>query len=149
MLAFVVGFFIVNASVGLAFEQRLPTLRTLRALGAPAYLLVSGMLIEIAAFTLIAGLIGVTGGYLIAQELLPNVAASLEGLYGAQISSRLALDKNWFFSAFAMAGGGALLANTAGLVKTLRLPVLKRSKTYRLARDQSWIFKKTSACLLF
>jgi len=128
MLAFVVGFFIVNASVGLAFEQRLPTLRTLRALGAPAYLLVSGMLIEIAAFTLIAGLIGVTGGYLIAQELLPNVAASLEGLYGAQISSRLALDKNWFFSAFAIAGSGALLANTAGLIKTLRLPVLNVAK---------------------
>lgn len=128
MLAFVVGFFIVNASVGLAFEQRLPTLRTLRALGAPAYLLVAGMLIEIAALTLIAGLIGVTGGFFIAQELLPNVAASLEGLYGAQISRHLTLDKNWFFSAFAMAGGGALLANAAGLVKTLRLPVLNVAK---------------------
>ena len=128
MLAFVVGFFIVNASVGLAFEQRLPTLRTLRALGAPAYLLVISMLLEIAAFTLIAGLIGVAGGFFIAQELLPNVAASLEGLYGAQISSRLALDKNWFFSAFAMAGAGALLANAAGLIKTLRLPVLNVAK---------------------
>jgi putative ABC transport system permease protein len=128
MLAFVVGFFIVNASVGLAFEQRLPTLRTLRALGAPAYLLVIAMLIEIAGFTLIAGLIGVTGGFLIAQELLPNVAASLEGLYGAQISSQLSLDKNWFFSAFAMAGAGALLANAAGLIKTLRLPVLNVAK---------------------
>ena len=38
LLSFFVGLFIVNSAVGLAFEQRLPMLRTLRACGASARL---------------------------------------------------------------------------------------------------------------
>ena len=89
LLAFIVGFFIVHASFGLAFEQRLPTVRTLRALGVSAGTLIAAMLCELALVTLIAGGGGVIGGYLIARALLPDVAASLEGLYGAQISESL------------------------------------------------------------
>ena len=124
LLAFIVGFFIVHASFGLAFEQRLPTVRTLRALGVSAGTLIAAMLCELALVTLIAGGGGVIGGYLIARALLPDVAASLEGLYGAQISESLALDARWWLSGLAMAGGGALLAAASGLTKTLRLPVL-------------------------
>ncbi len=124
LLAFIVGFFIVHASFGLAFEQRLPTVRTLRALGVSAGTLIAAMLCELALVTLIAGGGGVIGGYLIARALLPDVAASLEGLYGAQISESLALDARWWLSGLAMAGGGALLAAASGLSKTLRLPVL-------------------------
>ena len=36
LLSFVVGLFIVNSAIGLAFEQRLPMLRTLRACGVSA-----------------------------------------------------------------------------------------------------------------
>src|SRR6202012_3771702 len=39
LLSFVVGLFIVNSAVGLAFEQRLPMLRTLGACGGSARLL--------------------------------------------------------------------------------------------------------------
>src|SRR6201999_601244 len=39
LLSFMVGLFIVNSAVGLAFEQRLPVLRTLRACGVSARLL--------------------------------------------------------------------------------------------------------------
>ena len=132
LLAFLVGFFIVNASFGLAFEQRLPLLRTLRALGVSGRAQIAAMLIELAAFTLFAGGAGVIGGYLIAAALLPDVAASLEGLYGAQISGRLTLDARWMISALAMAGGGALFAGAGGLVKTFNLPVLS------VARPIAW-----------
>lgn len=132
LLAFLVGFFIVNASFGLAFEQRLPTLRTLRALGVPARALAAALFCEVAVFTLIAGGLGVLGGYLIAAALLPDVAASLEGLYGAQLSGTLALDWRWWLSGVAMAGAGALLAAGSGLLKTLRLPVLS------VARPIAW-----------
>lgn len=131
-LAFLVGFFIVNASFGLAFEQRLPMVRTLRAIGVSALALVAALGIELLAFTLVAGGLGVLGGYLIAAALLPDVAASLEGLYGAQLSSRLALDAGWWLSAFAMAGAGALLAAGSGMTKTLRMPVLS------VARPMAW-----------
>ena len=42
LLSFVVGLFIVNSAIGLAFEQRLPMLRTLRACGVSARMLNSG-----------------------------------------------------------------------------------------------------------
>ncbi len=38
-LAFIVGLFIVHASIGLAFEQRLGMIRTMRAVGVPLRLL--------------------------------------------------------------------------------------------------------------
>ncbi|GLI91593.1 ABC transporter permease [Methylocystis echinoides] len=132
LLAFLVGFFIVSASFGLAFEQRLPMVRTLRALGVPAQALAAALFLELLLFTLVAGGLGVVGGYVIAAALLPDVAASLEGLYGAELSGRLSLDARWWLSGLAMAGGGALLAAGAGLLKTLRLPVLS------VARPIAW-----------
>lgn len=132
LLAFLVGFFIVSASFGLAFEQRLPMVRTLRALGVPARALAAALCCELLLFTLVAGGLGMAGGYLIAAALLPDVAASLEGLYGAEVSGRLALDARWWLSGFAMTGAGALLAAGAGLAKTLRLPVLS------VARPIAW-----------
>ena len=85
LLSFFVGLFIVNSAVGLAFEQRLPMLRTLRACGASARLVNTVLVVELVALALVAGLIGLVCGYFIAAALLPDVAASLRGLYGAQI----------------------------------------------------------------
>jgi putative ABC transport system permease protein len=45
LLSFLVGLFIVNSAIGLAFEQRLPMLRTLRACGASARMLNTVLLI--------------------------------------------------------------------------------------------------------
>jgi putative ABC transport system permease protein len=144
LLAFLVGFFIVNASFGLAFEQRLPMVRTLRALGVSMRALIAALFCELVAFTLLAGGLGVVGGYLIAAALLPDVAASLEGLYGAQLSGQLALDASWWLSGFAMAGAGALFAAGSGVSKTLRLPLLSaarpiawREAHYRYLRRQA------------
>ena len=85
LLSFVVGLFIVNSAIGLAFEQRLPMLRTLRACGVSARMLNGVLVCELVSLALIAGLIGLVCGYFIAGALLPDVAASLRGLYGAQI----------------------------------------------------------------
>ena len=124
LLAFLVGLFIVHASFGLAFEQRLPTIRTIRAVGVSARTLIEAMLFELLILTLIAGGAGLICGYLIASALLPNVVASLDELYGAQVSGRLALDAKWWVSGFGMAMLGALAAAAGGLFKTFRLPVL-------------------------
>src|SRR5258706_522349 len=83
LLSFVVGLFIVNSAIGLAFEQRLPTLRTLRACGVYAGMLNAVLLVELVSLALVAGVIGLVCGYLIAASLLPDVAASLRGLYSA------------------------------------------------------------------
>ena len=91
LLSFVVGLFIVNSAIGLAFEQRLPMLRTLRACGVSARMLNTVLVIELVSLALVAGVVGLVCGYLIAASLLPDVAASLRGLYGAQIPGQLTL----------------------------------------------------------
>ena len=49
-------------------------------------------------------------GYLIAAALLPDVAASLRGLYGAQIPGQLSLQPQWWIAGLLISVIGALLA---------------------------------------
>ncbi len=121
LLSFVVGLFIVNSAIGLAFEQRLPMLRTLRACGVSARMLNAVLLIELVSLALAAGAVGLVCGYLIAASLLPDVAASLRGLYGAQIPGQLTLKPQWWIAGLAISVIGALAAATASLVKAIRL----------------------------
>ncbi len=131
-LAFVVGLFIVRASVGVAFEQRLSTVRTMRAVGVPLRLLMAVLIGETLLLALFGGIIGIVCGYLIAAALLPDVAASLQGLYGASIDESLAIAPAWWLSGLAMATVGALAASAAGLLKVARLPLLA------VARPVAW-----------
>jgi len=124
-LAFLTGLFIVHAAHGLAFEQRLPMLRTLRALGVETRDLAGAMALELAALALLAGSVGLVGGWFVASALLPDVASSLENLYGARIAPALSFEPLWFASGLAMTFAGALAAMGDGLWKTLRLPPLQ------------------------
>jgi putative ABC transport system permease protein len=132
LLSFVVGLFIVNSAIGLAFEQRLPMLRTLRACGVSARMLNMVLVAELVSLALIAGIVGLVCGYLIAASLLPDVAASLRGLYGAQIPGQLTLRGEWWIAGILISIVGALLAAATSLVKALRLPVLAA------AQPQAW-----------
>ena len=132
LLSFFVGLFIVNSAIGLAFEQRLPMLRTLRACGVSARLLNTMLLIELISLALVAGVAGLVCGYLIAAALLPDVAASLRGLYGAQIPGQLTLKPEWWAAGLTISVLGALAAATASLLKAIRLPVLAA------AQPQAW-----------
>ena len=136
LLSFVVGLFIVNSAIGLAFEQRLPTLRTLRACGVSAGMLNAVLLVELVSLALVAGLIGLVCGYLIAASLLPDVAASLRGLYGAQVPGQLTLKPEWWIAGIAISVIGALLAATASLLKAIRLPVLAAAQPYAWQQAQ-------------
>ncbi|MGE0022378.1 MAG: FtsX-like permease family protein [Hyphomicrobium sp.] len=128
LLAFIVGLFIVHAAVGLAFEQRLGTVRTLRAVGVPLRLLMAVLVGEVVLFALVAGGVGIVGGYVIAAALLPNVAASLEGLYGAHVGGSLAIEAGWWLAGLGMAVVGALAASAVSLAKVARLPLLAVAK---------------------
>jgi putative ABC transport system permease protein len=130
LLSFVVGLFIVNSAVGLAFEQRLPMLRTLRACGVSARTLNIVLVLELVSLALAAGLVGLVCGYLIAASLLPDVAASLRGLYGAQIPGQLTLRPEWWIAGIVISIAGALVAATTSLLKAIRLPVLAAAQPY-------------------
>jgi putative ABC transport system permease protein len=148
LLSFVVGLFIVNSAVGLAFEQRLPMLRTLRACGVSARMLNTVLVIELVSLALVAGLIGLVCGYLIAASLLPDVAASLRGLYGAQIPGQLTLKREWWIAGIIISVAGALVAATTSLAKAIRLPVLAAAQPYAWQQAQHrWLILQTTLAL--
>lgn len=124
LLSFAVGIFIVHGAIGLAFEQRRPMIRTLRAMGVPMRLVAGLMIGELLAIALIGGLIGIMLGYVIASALLPDVAATIRGLYGAQVSGTLQLRPVWWLSGLAMCIAGALVAASGALWQILRMPLL-------------------------
>ncbi|MGR3433643.1 MAG: FtsX-like permease family protein, partial [Shimia sp.] len=131
-LSFAVGLFIVHAAIGLAFEQRRAMFRTLRALGASARQLVVLLAAETAVFAVVAGLLGIALGYVVASALLPGVAATLRGLYGAGVPGSLTLDPGWVASGFAIALIGAAAAAVQSLWRLATLPVLAP------ARPRAW-----------
>jgi putative ABC transport system permease protein len=149
LLSFFVGLFIVNSAIGLAFEQRLPMLRTLRACGVSARLLNAVLVLELVTLALVAGLIGLVCGYLIAAFLLPDVAASLRGLYGAEIPGELTLKPAWWLAGMAISILGALAAATASLLKAIRLPVLAAAQPYAWQQAQHrWLMLQAGLALV-
>lgn len=131
-LSFVVGLFIVHAAAGLAFEERRATFRSLRAIGVSARALSLALVAELACFALLAGTVGLAAGYLIAAALLPDVSASLRGLYGARVPGTLSLGPGWWAAGLAMSLAGALAAAGLSLVRAARLPILAP------AQPQAW-----------
>lgn len=136
LLSFFVGLFIVNSAIGLAFEQRRPMLRTLRACGVSARMLNLVLVVELVTIALVAGLAGLVCGYLIAAALLPDVTASLRGLYGAQIPGQLTLKPEWWFAGIGISVLGALAAAATSLIKAARLPILVAAQPYAWQRAQ-------------
>ncbi len=137
LLAFAVGLFIVHGTVGLAFEQRRAMFRTLRALGLPARTLTMLVLAELTVLALIAGTLGLIIGYLIAAVLLPDVSATLRGLYGASIPGELILRPIWVLAGLGMAVAGALVAGAHGVWKLAHMPILAASGSYAWSRSSA------------
>jgi putative ABC transport system permease protein len=148
LLSFFVGLFIVNSAIGLAFEQRLPVLRTLRACGVSARMLNAVLVLELVSLAFFAGLIGLVCGYFIAGALLPDVAASLRGLYGAQIPGQLTLKPQWWFAGIAISILGALAAAAASLTKALRMPLLATAQPFAWQQAQRrWLTYQSALAL--
>lgn len=92
-----------------------------RALRAPLRRLVWLMVAELAG---LAGALGIAMGYWVAAALMPDVAATLRGLYGAEVAGQLAVRPVWWISGLAIALGGAGLAAGGSLWGLARMPLL-------------------------
>ena len=144
LLAFLVGLFIVYSAISLAFEQRLPMLRTLRALGVSARMVTGVMLAELVTLALLSGIAGVIGGYLIASALMPNVAASLGGLYGAEVAGTLSLKPAWWIAGIAISVAGAIAAASYSLIRAYRMPPLASAHRHAWREAQrGWLRGQT------
>ena len=124
-------------------------LRTLRACGVSARMLNTVLVIELVSLALLAGLVGLVCGYLIAASLLPDVAASLRGLYGAQIPGQLTLkprmvDRRHRHQRARRAGRPRPRASS----KAIRLPVLAAAQPYAWQQAQHrWLILQSALAL--
>lgn len=130
MLAFIVGLFIVHASSGLAFEQRRGTLRIVRACGVSLRALMGALALELGILAVAGGLLGVMTGYVVAAALLPDVAASLRNLYGAEVAGHLILSPWWWGAGMGMSLLGVLLAGLSTLMQVRGLSILALGQTH-------------------
>ncbi len=150
-LSFAVGLFIVHSTIGLAFEQRRPVFRTLRALGLPLGRLIVALVAEVTVIALIAGSVGVVLGYFVAAALLPDVAGTLRSLYGADINGSLAFRPLWAGVGLMIAMAGAWLSTAQALWKVARMPLLApaqpRAWAMASARGRRW--QVVGAVILF
>lgn len=132
LLALIVGLFIVHAALGLALEQRLGMLRTLRALGVPGRTLVIALALELLAIGLLGAVLGIVSGVGLARLLLPDVAASLDALYATDVASQLALPWHYWLGGLAVTLGGLFSAGLGMLWRASRLDILA------LGKAQAW-----------
>ncbi len=132
LLAWVVGLFIVQAALGLALEQRLGMLRTLRVLGVSGRSLVLALSVELILLGLIGAVAGIASGVWLARLLLPDVAATLGSLYGAGVGRELNLPWHYWVGGLAVSLGGLLLAGGGVLWRAARLNMLE------LGQMQAW-----------
>ncbi|MGL6213277.1 FtsX-like permease family protein [Billgrantia desiderata] len=132
LLALAVGLFIVQAALGLALEQRLGLLRTLRALGVSGRGLVGLLALELLLLGVVGALAGIVSGVWLARALQPDVAATLGSLYGADVAVTLNLPWHYWFGGLAVTLGGLLLAGSGVLWRAARLSVLG------LGQAQAW-----------
>lgn len=151
LLSFAVGLAIVHGTVGLAFEQRRPVLRTLRALGVSARRIVLCLIAELLTLALVAGALGIVVGYLMATALLPDVAATLRGLYGATVNDALTLSPLWWLGGVGIACVGTAVAAANGLWRVARMPPLApaRPRAWIMASDRAmrWQAGGAAVCL--
>ncbi|WP_028468728.1 ABC transporter permease [Neptunomonas japonica] len=124
LLALIVGLFIVQAALGLALEQRLGLLRTLRALGVSGRTLVALLALELVLLGLLGALVGLISGLWLAKTLLPDVAATLQSLYGADVSTQLSLPWHFWLGGIGVTLGGLFIAGSGVLWRASRISLL-------------------------
>lgn len=110
LLSFAVGLFIVFNAVRFALLSRQATMNTLRELGVSPRMLSTAIVIEALAFSVVGTLAGVAFGYALALVLLPTVAGSLQGLYGALVDPNIQLKGLQVLQAWLLTLAGMLLA---------------------------------------
>jgi putative ABC transport system permease protein len=134
MLSFVIGLFIFYQAMSLSLSQRQPLVGVLRQLGVARSQLVLALAIELSLW-IVLGLIGGNFlGLLLAQYLMPSVAATLNELYGANISSFVHWHWQWGLSSMAIALLGGVLSCCWPMIRLLKTQPTRLSTHQNLVR---------------
>ena len=117
LLSFVVGTFIVFNAVNFSLHARQQTLRVLRDLGAVSQAIIAAIVIESLIWAATGALLGTLLAQPLSSALMPAVAATMQNIYGASVSSLPVFNVGLFWE--------SLLLALAGLILALVLPLLR------------------------
>ena len=117
LLSFVVGTFIVFNAVNFSLHARQHTLRVLRDLGAMRQSVIAAIAIESLIWAVTGALLGTLLAQPLSGALMPAVAATMQNIYGASVSSLPVFNAGLFWE--------ALLLALAGLTLALVVPLLR------------------------
>jgi putative ABC transport system permease protein len=95
--------------------------------------------------------IGIVLGYAIAAALMPGVAGTLRGLYGASVPGTLSFDPLWAVSGLGITLLGAGAASAAAMIRTARMPLLApaQPRAWAQASDRAMRLQALAALGLF
>ncbi len=116
-LSFFVGMFIVYTSVGMAYDQRILTVKILKTIGVQRALINLCLAGELFLIALFSGSLGALGGFLLAKELLPDINNTISTLYNSPVDSKIELSITWFLFSILIASLGTLLACSKAILK--------------------------------
>ena len=117
LLSFVVGTFIVFNAVNFSLHARQQTLHVLKDLGAVRQAIVAATVIESIIWAATGALLGTLLAQPLSSALMPAVAATMQNIYGASVSSLPVFNVGLFWE--------SLLLALAGLILALVLPLLR------------------------
>ena len=122
LLSFVVGTFIVFNAVNFSLHARQQNLRVLQDLGAVRAAIFTAIAIESLFWAVAGALLGTLLAQPLSAALMPAVAATMQNIYGASVSSLPVFNTGLFWE--------ALLLALAGLLLALVLPLVRASATH-------------------
>ena len=119
LLSFVVGTFIVFNAVHFSLHARRQTLHILGDLGATRGQIMAAILMEAFVWALVGALLGTLLAQPLSAALMPAVAATLQNIYGASVSSLPVFNADLFLQALLLALSGLSLAMVVPLVRSI------------------------------
>ncbi len=124
LLSFVVGTFIVFNAVHFSLHARRQTLGILTDLGAGKSAVIAAILIEASLWALLGAVLGTLLAQPLSAALMPAVAATLQNIYGASVSSQPVFNADLFWQALLLALSGLLLAMVLPLIRSIDNPAV-------------------------
>ncbi|MFL2799950.1 MAG: FtsX-like permease family protein [Paracoccaceae bacterium] len=135
-LSFFVGMFIVYTSIGMAYDQRNLTIKILKVIGVERKLINLCLTIELLTIALFSGSLGAFGGFLLAQELLPDINNTVSTLYNSPVDGKIDLSISWFIYSILIAGLGTLIACSKAIFKLDNLKPIESTNGGKMYRQK-------------
>ena len=117
LLSFVVGTFIVFNAVNFSLHARQQAFRVLRDLGAVRQAIFAAIAIESLVWAATGALLGTLLAQPLSAALMPAVAATMQNIYGASVSSLPVFNTGLFWEALFLAFTGLILALVLPLLR--------------------------------